>query len=173
MMKSSILRAACGAVILSLLGADVAWAQYLQPGVEADRIVVEKKNHTLTLFQGEKVLKAYKIALGQGGLGRKQQRGDNKTPEGLYTIAAHKHDSKYYLALKISYPEPRDVEAARKLKVDPGHNIMIHGLPDDRREMGPLHRQTDWTQGCIAMTNQEILEIWDAVPDGTPIEIKP
>lgn len=150
-----------------------ALSPYLDPGTEADRIVIEKKNHTLTLMKDGKPLKIYKVALGRGGLGKKEKKGDLKTPEGLYKIENRVHDSKFYLALKINYPSPQDIAYAKKQNVDPGSNIMIHGLKPTFRDYGARHRQEDWTEGCVAVTDSEILEIWDAVPDGTPVEIKP
>lgn len=141
--------------------------------VRADRIVVLKSKRTMYLYQGDKVLKTYKVALGGKPEGPKTQQGDHKTPEGVYKINARNSKSLYHLSLHISYPNEQDRAQARKRGVKPGGDIMIHGLPDDYAYLGVLHRQHDWTEGCIAVTNAEIEEIWKLVPVGTPIEIKP
>jgi len=109
------------------------------------------------LFASGKVLRTYPIALGGNPIGVKTREGDRKTPEGIYLIDGRNARSAYHLALHISYPSPADVERARRTGVNPGGDIMIHG----------------WTRGCIAVTNPEIEEIWAAVPDGTPIELRP
>lgn len=139
----------------------------------ANRILVEKKAHRLTLFHDNTPVKTYEIALGQQPEGPKQFAGDNKTPEGRYIIDSHKKNSSYHRALHISYPSPKDVALAARQKRSPGGDIMIHGLPKGMGYLGPFHRLRDWTAGCIAVTNTEIEEIWRAIPDGTPIEIRP
>lgn len=140
---------------------------------QADRIVVVKSRRTMTLLRQGKVLKTYKVALGGEPRGPKTQQGDNRTPEGLYTVDSRNPRSQFHLALHISYPNAADRERARRQGVDPGGDIMIHGLPRDFAWLGPLHRQTDWTLGCIAVTNPEIEEIWAMVPLGTVVEIRP
>jgi murein L,D-transpeptidase YafK len=140
---------------------------------QADRIVIVKSERTMTLLRRGKALKTYKVALGHQPLGPKTQLGDNKTPEGVYTIDSRNPGSHYHLALHISYPSPADRERARKQRVDPGGAIMIHGLPQGYSWLGPLHRQSDWTLGCVAVTDAEIEEIWGLVPLGTVVEIKP
>jgi murein L,D-transpeptidase YafK len=122
--------------------------------------------------EGE-ILSAYRVALGKHPDGRKIKAGDKRTPEGNYILDGRNRDSKFHLALHISYPNESDLVNANKLGVTPGGDIMIHGLPDQFRKLGRLHRLSDWTNGCIAVTNHEIEEIWRLVPDGTPIEIKP
>jgi murein L,D-transpeptidase YafK len=141
--------------------------------VKVDRILIEKSKRTMTLFNGDTVVKTYKIALGGEPVGAKQREGDHKSPEGFYTIDSRNAKSKFHLALHISYPSEADRKRARKLGVPPGGAIMIHGLPHEFAYLGPLHRQTDWTDGCIAVTNEEIEEIWSLVKLGTPIEIRP
>ena len=139
----------------------------------ADRIIVIKSSHTMTLFAGEKVLKTYKVALGTAPVGPKRVEGDHRTPEGIYTIDAKNPQSRFHLSLHISYPSAADRERARKLGAKPGSAIMIHGLEKQYAYLGALHRQTDWTDGCIAVTNAEIEEIWKLVPMGTRVEIRP
>jgi murein L,D-transpeptidase YafK len=140
---------------------------------EADKIVIVKSAHTMTLLSGGKALKTYKIALGGVAVGPKRVEGDHKTPEGNYVIDAKNAHSRFHLALHVSYPSAADTETARKLGSRPGGAIMIHGLPPAFAYLGPLHRQTDWTDGCIAVTNAEIEEIWKLVPVGTRVEIRP
>jgi murein L,D-transpeptidase YafK len=139
----------------------------------ADRVVIVKSQRTLTLLRQGKVLKIYKVALGGEPRGPKTRQGDNKTPEGLYTIDSRNPHSQFHLALHISYPNAADRVRAKERGVDPGGAIMIHGLPRGFAALGPLHRQTDWTEGCVAVTNAEIEEIWSLVPLGTTVEIKP
>jgi len=127
----------------------------------------------MTLLGQGQVLKTYKIALGSQPQGHKTQRGDHRTPEGVYTIDSRNRRSTFHLALHISYPNAADRAQARRRGVSPGGAIMIHGLPEAFASLGPLHRLSDWTDGCIAVTNEEIEEIWRLVPLGTPIEILP
>jgi murein L,D-transpeptidase YafK len=141
--------------------------------LQADRIVIVKSARTLTVLRRGQVLKTYKVALGREPSGAKTQRGDNRTPEGEYTIDARNPRSQFHRSLHISYPNPADRARASKLGVNPGGDIMIHGLPPAFAYLGPLHRQTDWTLGCIAVTDSEIEEIWSLVPNGTKVEIKP
>ena len=154
----------------------------LPPGIQAnpnnvpftaDSIVVEKSRHTMTLYNQGTPVRIYFIALGQNPLGKKVSLGDNRTPEGLYYIDGHNPASKYHLSLKVSYPNEQDVAEARARGVSTGGDIMIHGLPRGFENVGAEHRQRDWTNGCIAVTNAEIEEIWSAIPDGAPIHIKP
>lgn len=119
-------------------------------------------------------LKSYEIALGGNPVGHKTQEGDEKTPEGSYKISARKEDSAYHRSLRISYPDKKDVEQAEKRGVSPGGDIMIHGIRNGFGWIGSWHLIYDkWTDGCIAVTNDEIEEIWQLVKDDTPIEIKP
>lgn len=140
---------------------------------QADKIVIVKSARTMTLFHGDRVLKTYKVALGAVAVGAKQVEGDHKTPEGSFTIDARNPQSRFHLALHISYPGAADREHARKLGARPGGAIMIHGLPKSFAYLGALHRQTDWTDGCIAVTNAEIEEIWKLTPVGTRVQITP
>jgi len=140
---------------------------------QADRIVVQKAKRQLDLFSHGKLLRSYKVALGKNPVGAKTRQGDMRTPEGSYTIDGHYPQSEYHRALHISYPNPADRAQARKLGVDPGGDIMIHGLPNGQGYIGKAHRLWDWTQGCIAVTDEEIEEIYRLVPNGTPVEIRP
>jgi murein L,D-transpeptidase YafK len=161
----------CGAVLASAVALEAG--QTLPAGTVADRVVVEKGTRTLTLFGGPRRLKTYKVALGPNPRGRKEQEGDGRTPEGTYIIDGRKRDSAFHRALHISYPNAEDRRRARARGVPPGGAIMIHGLPNGTGAIGKAHRLRDWTEGCIAVTNDEIEEIWRVVPNGTPIIIKP
>jgi murein L,D-transpeptidase YafK len=152
---------------------------YFCPGItsaafnKADKVVVIKGKRVLLLMRQGEIFKTYKVALGQEPNGHKTKAGDKKTPEGTYILDSRNPDSKFHLAIHISYPKESDILNAHRQGVSPGGDIMIHGLPQDFGRMGKLHRLSDWTNGCIAVTNNEIEEIWRLVPDGTPIEIKP
>jgi len=161
---------AAAALLFAACGANGAAPQ---AAMQADRIVIEKSKRTMALMSGGTVLKTYKVALGGQPVGAKQRIGDHKTPEGLYVVDQKKAASQFHRALHISYPNARDKANARKLGVSPGGDIEIHGLGDKYGWVGAAHRQVDWTDGCIAVTNEEIDEIWPLVAVGTPVEIKP
>lgn len=140
---------------------------------EADSIVLDKSDRTLTMFSRGVQVKQYEVALGKNPVGDKVRRGDGRTPEGLYYIEGRNPGSKYHLSLRISYPSVDDRASAARRGFTPGGDIMIHGLPPAFATVGALHRQQDWTEGCVAVTNDEIEEIWRAVPNGARILIKP
>lgn len=140
---------------------------------KADKVVVFKSKRVLMLLKDGEIVKTYRVALGKAPQGHKTRAGDKKTPEGTYILDTRNPQSKYHLALHISYPNETDVQNSQKLGVSPGGDIMIHGLSNDFSKLGKLHRYKDWTNGCIAVTNAEIEEIWQLVQDGTPIEIRP
>jgi murein L,D-transpeptidase YafK len=136
-------------------------------------VLVEKREHTLTPLDHGKVLKKYRVALGRNPVGPKARQGDHKTPEGVYDLDRRNAHSQFYRSIHISYPNARDRARAHKAGVAPGGDVMVHGLPTGYGWVGSGHRARDWTDGCIAVTNTEMDEIWKAVPDGTPIEIRP
>jgi len=140
---------------------------------KADSILILKQDHLLELLAGGKVIRTYKVALGSGGLAPKERQGDGRTPEGRYVIDSRNAHSAYHKALHVSYPNSADRKRAAQLGVSAGGDIMIHGLPNGRGFIGPAHRAIDWTLGCIAVTDSEIDEIWNLVPVGTPVEIRP
>ena len=144
----------------------------LPAGTTIDRILVEKSERKLSILRGGKVLKTYHVALGRNPIGAKEQEGDNKTPEGIYTIDYRNPKSEYHLALHISYPSAEDITRAAQRGVNAGFDIMIHGLPNGQDRIGAAHRQKDWTAGCIAVTDEEIDELYRVTPDGTTIEIR-
>jgi murein L,D-transpeptidase YafK len=138
-----------------------------------DSILIEKKERRLTLISKGEAIKTYKIALGGDPVGPKERQGDNKTPEGTYTITARNRRSDYHLSLRISYPNEKDLKRARELDVSPGGDIMIHGLKNGLSWLGGFHTGMDWTNGCIAVTDMEMEEIARLVPVGTVVEIRP
>ena len=137
----------------------------------ADKVLVLKSQRALLLMKGDEVLKRYIVSLGRNPVGPKSRQGDNKTPEGSYVLDRHNANSQYHRSIHISYPSADDVARARKLGVAPGGELYIHGLPNDFR--GDSKALGDWTEGCIAVNDVEMDEIWRAVADGTPIEIRP
>ncbi len=139
----------------------------------ADKVLVEKALRRLTLFQNGKPIKTFRVALGKNPVGPKVQHGDGRTPEGSYFIDGRKSNSAFHLALHISYPNAADKARAESLGVPPGEDILIHGLKNGLGWLGSLHRLLDWTQGCIAVTNTEIEEIWKMVPNAAVVEIVP
>lgn len=165
----------CGIV---LMGAIVGQL-WLGPGIvfsavaKVDKVLVIKNKRILMLLKDGEIFKTYKVALGKQPKGPKAMQGDRRTPEGRYVLDSRNPKSKYYLAMHISYPNESDILSAHQRGVSPGGDIMIHGLPPGSGSVGELHSFLDWTDGCIAVTNAEMEEIWQFVPDGTPIEIKP
>jgi lipoprotein-anchoring transpeptidase ErfK/SrfK len=145
----------------------------LGPPTTADSVVVYKRERTLVLFNRGVPIRSYFVALGSKPVGDKERAGDQKTPEGIFRVNAHNPASKFHLALRLSYPDDAHRARAAALGADPGGDIMIHGLPKEYSEAGKNHLQNDWTNGCVALSNQEIEELWHAVPDGTPVHIKP
>lgn len=176
MRRSSILSAFLAGFVLTAAqnGAAISGTQtaYLM-SAKADRVVVLKTERKLILMQGDFVLRVYRVALGRYPLGHKQHEGDAKTPEGAYTLDFKLEDSDFYRAIRVSYPNERDISYAQKRGLDPGGKIMIHGLPNQLSAARVGHPMIDWTQGCIAVTNHEMDEIWSMIDPGTPIEIHP
>ena len=169
-------RAAALAVLLAAI-AGAVWA-HGSPGslpshARADLVVVDKSERLLTLYAAGVALRSYRIALGRAPTGAKQREGDNRTPEGRYLIDARNERSGFHRALRITYPSTIESSHAHDLGCSPGGDVMIHGLRHGLGWLGRAHRAMDWTRGCIAVTNEEIDEIWRVVPDGTPIEIRP
>jgi murein L,D-transpeptidase YafK len=157
--------------VASLVGCATAPPEKLT----ADRVVVKKSQRKLMLLKDRVVIRQYRVALGDNPYGPKMQEGDERTPEGAYILDWRNPNSNYYKAIHVSYPNDRDLQFARAMGVDPGGMIMIHGLPSYIRSPALLKEYDgrDWTNGCIAVTNEEMDEIWSLVRDGTPIEILP
>jgi murein L,D-transpeptidase YafK len=152
-----------------------AASRTLRPGAPAaaDSLVLEKSRRELMVYYHGYLVRTYFVALGRNPVGDKERLGDNRTPEGLFYIQGRNPNSRYHLSLRISYPDAAHRARAAKMGVEPGGDIMIHGLPDEQAALGPAHRDFDWTNGCIAVTDQEIEELYRVIRDGTPIQIKP
>ncbi|MDX8531062.1 L,D-transpeptidase family protein [Mesorhizobium sp. VK25A] len=142
------------------------------PAQKIDLVRVEKSRRQLQLISGDKVLRSYSIALGGRPVGHKRQEGDERTPEGRYVLDWRNPNSVAHRSIHISYPNVDDTAAAKARGVDPGGFIMIHGQPNGFGWLGRLLQMVDWTDGCIAVTNADMDEIWTMVADGTPIEIR-
>lgn len=138
-----------------------------------DKVVVYKAKRQMQLLSGNEVIKTYSISLGDNPIGHKVQEGDERTPEGDYVIDYRNPQSRYHLSLHISYPNEKDKANAKKLGVSPGGNIMIHGSPKNFQWSESILKNTDWTDGCIAITNKEIEEFGRLVKNGTKITLHP
>ncbi len=149
----------------------VAFAGYSSG--EADLIVIRKSERTLSLISGTDIIRSFPIKLGANPGGHKREVGDAKTPEGRYFIEYKNPNSRFFLSLKISYPNQQDLMKARQAGVSPGDNIMIHGMPDNPRFASDYYQKVDWTDGCIAVSNAAMQEIWQAVNELTPVVIYP
>ena len=140
---------------------------------QISEVLVRKEERRLYLLAGEKVVRSYRIGLGDNPFGHKLYEGDQRTPEGEYILDWRNANSDFYKSIHISYPNKNDLELASAWGLDPGGSIMIHGLPNDAEDMGFAYLGLDWTNGCIAVSNAEMDEIWQLVADGTPIRILP
>jgi murein L,D-transpeptidase YafK len=156
-------------ILLLLFGMLAAEGQAMQ----ADHVIVVKSQRNLTLLSQGRVLRTYKVALGGTPVGAKEEQGDHKTPEGHYILDRRNAKSRFYKSIHVSYPNEQDRQRAAQRGVSAGGDIMIHGLPNGFGWLGAAHRTLDWTDGCVAVANAEMDEIWELVPDGTVIEIQP
>jgi murein L,D-transpeptidase YafK len=145
----------------------------LRKQLKAERIVVEKSKRLMTVYALNKPIATYKVAIGREPLGPKTCEGDLRTPEGIYSVTEHRSKSRFYRALQFSYPNSSDIQRAKKQGCKPGHNLSIHGLGPERATAGKAHYTVDWTDGCIAVTDREMDELWKMVIKSTLIEIKP
>lgn len=139
----------------------------------ATRVLVRKSERRLYLLRGDEVLRSYRVALGLNPVGHKQREGDFRTPEGSYRLVRRNPRSDYFMSLKVSYPNADDVARARRNGWAAGGSIMIHGLPNDPYKGLDYYATRDWTDGCIAVSNADMLEIWMLVADNAPIDIQP
>ncbi|WP_191485528.1 L,D-transpeptidase family protein [Pseudomonas sp. FEN] len=162
-------------VVFCLSFAALSQASIAAPlsGKTIEKILILKSAHQLQLINDGKPLKTYRISLGKNPRGQKLMQGDRRTPEGFYWIDWRKPSDKYNLSLHLSYPNISDSVRARREGVDPGDMIMIHGTPDSADYPENLFHTLDWTDGCIAMRNVDMREVWDLVKDGTMVEIRP
>ena len=155
------------ALMVSVANAKAPWPPPLASAAErVDEIRVDKSERRMTLLRDGRIVKSYRILLGDAPIGHKRQQGDERTPEGRYRITFRNDKSRFHLSLRVSYPNEADRRQARARGVDPGGDIMIHGGT-------PPGYSRDWTDGCIALTNRQIEEVWRLVPVGTPITISP
>jgi murein L,D-transpeptidase YafK len=141
--------------------------------VPADRVVVRKAAHKLYLYHGSQLVGEYHVALGLSPVGQKEREHDFRTPEGRYNLARRNTRSDYFLAIQVSYPNEEDKQRARKNHWAPGGSIMIHGLPNAPRHPPAYYASSDWTDGCIALSNSDMVEVWLRTQDHIPIEILP
>jgi len=139
----------------------------------ADRIVVHKADRRLELLRKGEVLRSYKVALGLQPVGHKERSGDFRTPEGRYTLNRRNPRSDFFLSIQISYPNDADLKNAKQNGWEAGGSIMIHGLPNVLKRDLTYYQTRDWTDGCIAVSNSDMVEIWLLTHDNTPIEILP
>ena len=148
------------------------FTKYLDASEKIDFIVVNKEKRNIVLYNKGKILNTLNISLGFEPIGTKVKRGDGKTPEGLYYIEDKIKESSFFLAMKISYPNPWDIRRALELDYHPGGQIMIHGVPNKGYDKNYHNSKNDWTEGCIAISNQQIFRLWKIISVGTPILIK-
>jgi len=139
----------------------------------ADKVVVRKADRTLQLMKDGEAFRTFGIALGIAPYGHKEEEGDNRTPEGVYWLDMRNPQSDYFLSIRISYPDESDRRLARQKGVEPGGQIMIHGQPNKPTYSAAYYRQADWTNGCIAVSNSDMIDIWLMTPNRVPIEILP
>ncbi len=138
-----------------------------------DIIIIKKSERTLYAVKDDKIIKKYNVALGRNPIGHKKKEGDKKTPEGYYFIDGKNAKSKFFLSLHTSYPNFHDKRVAEKRNLNPGSHIAIHGLPPLSILSQYLYNGPDWTDGCIALNNNDMKELWDMTEEGVQILIKP
>ena len=150
----------------------ISTAHAVEPKV-ADLVLVKKSERKLFLMSGGEVLREFDIALGLVPEGHKTQEGDFRTPEGNYQLTRRRLSSDFFMAIQISYPSTEDLQKARASGVRPGNNIMIHGQPTVPKKPESYYANYDWTDGCIAVSNSAIIDIWQLTLPDTPITILP
>ena len=159
------------------VAAGLAWTHRgpapLPPGTHADLLVVHKAARRMVAYSHGAVVRSYTISLGHDPVGPKRSAGDHRTPEGRYVIDVHNPNSAFHRSLHLSYPSARDAARAHAAGHSPGGDVMIHGVRNGLGWLGRLSLAADWTDGCIAVTDPEIDELYALVPDGTPIDIRP
>jgi murein L,D-transpeptidase YafK len=138
-----------------------------------DRVVVRKADRRMDLYRSQRVVRSFRVSLGLVPGGPKEHEGDYRTPEGRYYLTNRKADSDYFLAIQVSYPNEQDAAMARRRGLRTGGSIMVHGLPNVLKYPRQRYLQNDWTNGCIALSNDDMLEFWLLTQSNTPIEIQP
>jgi murein L,D-transpeptidase YafK len=166
-----------GLAVVAFIAAGILWIDFptasLPPGIKVDLLVVDKSARRLSLYDHGALVRAFAVSLGRSPVGPKLLQGDHRTPEGRYVIDHHNPNSAFHLSLHVSYPSPSDSARALAARDSPGGDIMIHGMRNGAGWIGRAHLLVDWTDGCIAVTDSEMDQLYEAVPDGTPIEIRP
>jgi murein L,D-transpeptidase YafK len=161
----------------ALIAGGLLWAnapaQPLPANAKADLVVVDKAARSLSLYSHGALIGSYPVSLGRAPVGAKAREGDHRTPEGQYFVDRHKSDSSFHLALHVSYPSAQDSARAQAAGYSPGSDVMVHGMRNGLGWLGRAHLLVNWTNGCVAVTNAEMDQIYSAVPDGTPIEFRP
>lgn len=160
---------------IGILLSCLLWHGALQAGEFpiADRVLIEKAERKLHLIKNGQPFRTFAIALGIRPIGDKEREGDFKTPEGTYTLDRRNPDSDFFLSIRVSYPSSEELQAALASGIDPGGAIMIHGQPNNPTRSEAYYRTQDWTNGCIAVSNSDMIDIWLMTDENTPIEIKP
>lgn len=162
-----------GFIIISFLSLCCALPALASNAPEVDRVIVSKSDRQLYLMQGRTIVRSYPVSLGKNPTGHKLRAGDKRTPEGRYYLDWRNQQSRYHLSLHISYPSPHDKQRAADKGLHPGGDIMLHGLPKKYADGQKVLLDLDWTDGCIAVSNDAIEEIWQLVADNTVIDIFP
>ncbi len=157
------------AVLCGTVSADAAGGGI----VRADRVVVRKAQHMLYLYRGKQLLGAYHVELGLNPVGQKEREDDFRTPEGRYRLVRRNPRSNYFLAIQVSYPNKQDEARAKRHHWAPGDDIMIHGSPNSPRYPAAYYATSDWTNGCIALSDSNMIEVWMRTKDDIPIDIYP
>ncbi len=172
MIKKAVVRV-CILLLITLVAYYFYPEEKLPPDIKINALVVLKSKRQLLAYSNGKLIKTYKISLGRTPVGDKEYQGDGKTPEGIYCINDKNPNSSCYMNLGVSYPDQQDIERCKKTNKHTGGDIKIHGLLNGQGYIGKFHRWYDWTAGCIAVTNDEVEELYNAVEIGAKIEIKP
>ena len=182
MWLRALFRALLCAVLIGFTCVRGAGAQALETSVlgasagelrMADRLVVYKSKRKLYLFRHGEVLREFAVRLGLRPEGPKEFEGDFRTPEGRYQLARRNPHSDYFLSIQVDYPNRQDIQHAKRKGLKPGGSIMIHGLPNSPGKPLDYYQRVDWTDGCIAVSNSDMVEIWLMTKSGTPIDIMP
>jgi len=160
-------------ILLLAMGAEGYGVGVAEGIATGDHIVVHKSERKLYLYSGDRLLGEYKVALGLNPVGQKEREHDFRTPEGRYYLARRNTRSDFFLAIQVSYPNKEDERRARMQGVPPGGLIMIHGLPNAPKYPPAYYSSSDWTDGCIALSNSDMVEVWMRTQDNIPIDIYP
>ena len=171
-MKSGSIYILCAAMLLALPVSMPAPSLATDFPV-ADLVLVEKGKRKLHLLRDGKPFRTFDIALGNAPEGHKLEEGDSRTPEGRYRLDLRNPDSDFFLSIRVSFPNSMDRRHARERGVSPGGQIMIHGQPNEPIYSAGFYRSADWTDGCIAVSNSDMIDIWLMTPNNVPIEIRP